>query len=111
GNNVIDIDFEMNMSDSARDVDNYKLDGKALPAGSKVDFVKNTQNVRITIPKGTIESTETFKLSVSTDVTTAKGEHVVDSTQTKGEANTQIKLTDNVAPELSSAVYALAEDG
>src|SRR5699024_5105905 len=55
--------------------------------------------------------TTSYKLSVSTDVTTAQGVHIVDSLQTKGEANEVIELQDNTAPELSSAVYALDADG
>src|SRR5699024_4560592 len=110
-NNIIVIDYGKEMSASASDVANYKLDGKDLPAGATVDFVDTKNKVEIKLPKGTVPKTTSYKLSVSTDVTTAQGVHIVDSLQTKGEANKVVELQDNTAPELSSAVYALDADG
>src|SRR5699024_851553 len=74
------------------------------------DFVGDKDKVEITLPKGTIDSTTKYKLSVSTDVTNAKGSHMVDSLQTKQAANTVIQLTDSVAPELASAKYIVDTD-
>src|SRR5699024_9600129 len=110
-NNIIEINYGKEMSASASDVANYKLDGKDLPAGATVDFVDTKNKVEIKLPKGTVPKTTSYKLSVSTDVTTAQGVHIVDSLQTKGEANKVVELKDNTAPELSSAVYALDADG
>src|SRR5699024_2492154 len=108
--NVITLNYGEDMSDSARDVNNYKLDEKEMPAGTTVDFVGDKDKVEISLPKGTIDSTTKYKLSVSTDVTNAKGSHMVDSLQTKQAANTVIQLTDSVAPELASAKYIVDTD-
>jgi uncharacterized repeat protein (TIGR02059 family) len=109
-NNVIEIDYGKEMSESARQESNYKLDGKALPAGSTVDFFNDKETVRITLPKGTLKASTQYKLSVSTDVTTAVGSHIVGSLQTKAAAETVISLADNVAPELKSAKYLRADE-
>src|SRR5699024_6294604 len=86
-------------------------DGKELPAGSTVDFVGDKKTVEITLPKGTVAKDTSYKLSVSTDVTTAQGAHIVGSTHTKEEASGTVGLKDNTAPELNSAVYALENEG
>ena len=39
------------MSGNAKDVENYKIDGKALPAGTTAEFVGSKQIVKISLPK------------------------------------------------------------
>src|SRR5699024_11010028 len=80
-------------------------------AGSTVDFVGDKKTVEITLPKGTVAKDTSYKLSVSTDVTTAQGAHIVGSTHTKEEASGTVGLKDNTVPELNSAVYALENEG
>ena len=107
-NNVISIDYKTDMADTARQVANYKLDGKALPAGTTVEFVGSKQKVEITLPEGSIKTTTGYKLSIATDVTTKAGEHIVKDLQTKGAYEEVVTLVDNTKPELKSAVYVVA---
>jgi uncharacterized repeat protein (TIGR02059 family) len=108
--NQITFRYAVDMSDSARNVANYTLDGKALPAGSTVDFVGDKKTVRITLPSGTLKSTTQYKLGIKTDVTTAAGSHIVGSLQTKAPAEVVIRLQDNVAPELKSALFLISDE-
>ncbi|WP_346206662.1 hypothetical protein NSS89_17565 [Caldifermentibacillus hisashii] len=108
--NQITFRYAVDMSDSARNVANYTLDGKALPAGSTVDFVGDKKTVRITLPSGTLKSTTQYKLGIKTDVTTAAGSHIVGSLQTKAPAEVVITLQDNVAPELKSALFLISDE-
>ncbi|WP_404996418.1 hypothetical protein [Caldifermentibacillus hisashii] len=109
-NNQITFNYPVEMSDSARSVANYTLDGKALPAGSTVDFVGDKKTVRITLPTGTLKASTKYKLGIKTDVTTAAGTHIVGSLQTKAPAEAIIELKDNVAPELKSALFLISDE-
>ncbi|WP_368974897.1 hypothetical protein NST61_18205 [Caldifermentibacillus hisashii] len=109
-NNQITFNYPVEMSDSARSVANYTLDGKALPAGSTVDFVGDKKTVRITLPTGTLKASTKYKLGIKTDVTTAAGTHIVGSLQTKAPAEAIIELKDNVAPELKSALFLIGDE-
>lgn len=109
-NNVITVDYKTDMTDSARQATNYKLDGKSLPAGTSIDFVGNKQKVVITLPEGSVKTTTGYKLSIATDVTTKAGEHVVRDLQTKSSYEKVVSLTDNTKPELKSAVYVVASN-
>lgn len=109
-NNVIEIDYNAEMTDSARQAANYKLDGKALPAGTTVDFIADTENVKITLPEDSVKTSTGYKLTISTDVTTKAGEQVVKDLQTKGSYEAVVNLVDNTKPELKSAVYVVASN-
>lgn len=106
--NTIDIVYGQNMTDSARNVANYKLDGKALPAGSTVDFVTDKKQVRITLPTGTLSTATQYKLEISSDVTTETGSKIVKSAQTLANTDVVLNLADTVAPQLKSATYLVA---
>ncbi|MSR91185.1 SwmB domain-containing protein [Inconstantimicrobium porci] len=110
-NNAIDIFFGANteMSSSALNPANYTLDGKALPAGSTVDFVGDKKHVRITLPAETLVASTTYRLTLSNNIQTAAGENLVESLQTKEGTHIDLDLTDNVAPTLKSAKYSLAD--
>ncbi|MFJ8527559.1 S-layer homology domain-containing protein [Bacillus sp. NPDC094106] len=110
GNTVIDkntITFKYNtkMDDSARDVANYTLDGKALPAGTTADFVGDRQTVRVTFPEGTFKNSTKYKFGITTNVKTQSGSKIVGSLQTKAPAELVFDVKDNVKPELASAIY------
>ena len=104
-NNSLTINYPAEMSDSARDVANYTLDGKALPAGTTVDFIGNRETVKIVFPKNTFTNDTKYKLGITTNVKTESGSIIVDSLQTKAPAEIIFDVKDNVKPELASAVY------
>ncbi len=106
--NVITVDYNTEMTDSARQASNYMLDGKALPNGTSIDFVGTKNKVVITLPEGSVKTSTGYKLSISTDVTTKTGEHIVKDLQTKAAYEKVVNLVDNTKPELKSAVYVVA---
>lgn len=103
--NVIEFTYPEKMSDTARDVANYTLDGNALPAGTTVDFVNNRQTVKIVFPKNTFKTNTKYKLGITTNVQTEAGSIIVGSLQTKAPAEYVFDVKDNIKPELTSAVY------
>jgi len=102
---TITFKYAKEMDESARQVANYTLDGKALPTGSKVDFVGDKTVVRITLPEGALSQSTQYKLGIKTDVTTKEGSKIVASLQTKAPVEKVITLADTVKPELASAIY------
>ncbi|MGY0691327.1 S-layer homology domain-containing protein [Virgibacillus sp. FSP13] len=109
--NVIKVNYETEMTDSAREVSNYKLDDEELPEGTKVEFVGDKETVHITIPEGTVKYDDnSYKLAISSDVTTKDNKHVVKNLQTKGDYDQNVTLYDNVKPELEKAVYLVESD-
>ncbi len=109
-NNTITFKYDTKMADSARNASNYTLDGRALPTGTTVDFVGDRQTVRVVFPKGTFKTNTQYKLGVKTDVKTEGGSKIVGSLQTKAPAELIFNTTDNVKPELSSALYYVTTD-
>ncbi|MGM7634694.1 S-layer homology domain-containing protein [Bacillus sp. Hm123] len=103
--NTITFKYDQKMSDSARNVANYTLDGKTLPAGTTADFVGDRQTVRIVFPEGTFKTSTQYKFGVTTNVKTESDSIIVGSLQTKAPAELVFGVTDNVKPELASAVY------
>ncbi|WP_170958149.1 MULTISPECIES: S-layer homology domain-containing protein [Bacillus] len=103
--NTIEFKYNTKMDDSARDVANYTLDGKALPAGTTADFVGDRQTVRVTFPEGTFKNSTKYKFGITTNVKTQTGSKIVGSLQTKAPAELVFDVKDNVKPELASAIY------
>ncbi|OZI13462.1 hypothetical protein CEW92_01110 [Bacillaceae bacterium SAS-127] len=103
--NSITFKLPAKMGDSARDVANYTLDGKALPAGTTVDFVNDRQTVKVVFPKGTFKTSTQYKFGITTNVKTEAGSMIVGSLQTKAPAELVFGVKDNVKPELASALY------
>lgn len=110
GKDTIEIYYGREMTDSARTVANYTLDGKALPAGTTVDFVDGKDKVRIVLPEGSLKASTSYKLAVSTNVKTSEGSTIVGSLQTKAQTEVVISLDDNIAPELTAATYLRADE-
>lgn len=104
-NNVITVNYGVKLDNSALNAANYKLDGKDLPAGTKLAFIGDKQKVQITFPKGSIKSTTDYKLTISTDVKTEKNQSIVSTLQKLDSVELKINLTDSVAPTLGSAQY------
>ncbi|QNU23383.1 Ig-like domain-containing protein [Geobacillus zalihae] len=106
-NNDILIDFSGvltatdELTDSAIDLSNYKLDGANLPAGTKIAFNGDKQHVKITLPKEFVPSTANYTLSISTAVKSKAG--VVVGTSTGKTFTATVNLVDNVAPVLKEA--------
>lgn len=110
GKNVITIDYKTEMTDSAKLASNYKLDGKALPAGTVVDFVGDKENVHITLPKEAVKADGSFLLEISTNVTTESGSKVVKDLQTRTPYTTTVVLADDTKPVLKEAVFIKASN-
>ncbi|MGO1469617.1 MAG: cell wall-binding repeat-containing protein [Tissierella sp.] len=105
GENILEINYRTEMGDSAREVKNYRLDGKGLPNGTTADFVGGREKVRIVFPEETFEIGTKYKLGITTDVKTQAGSIIVGSLQTKAPAEAIFTSKDNVKPELESALY------
>ncbi|EOQ34273.1 MULTISPECIES: S-layer homology domain-containing protein [Bacillus] len=105
---VITVNYGQDMSGNAKDVENYKIDGKALPAGTTAEFVGSKQIVKISLPKNYFAKAQDAKFTISTNVLTASGSKVVANAQTKAPVESLIKFADNTAPKLASAVYVKA---
>ncbi|MGE6539711.1 S-layer homology domain-containing protein [Bacillus luti] len=105
---VITVNYGEDMSGNAKDVENYKIDGKALPTGTTVEFVGSKKIVKISLPKNYFSKAQDAKFTISTNVLTASGSKVVANAQTKAPVESLIKFADNTAPKLASAVYVKA---
>ncbi len=105
---VITVNYGQDMSGNAKDVENYKIDGKALPAGTTAEFVGSKQIVKISLPKNYFAKAQDAKFTISTNVLTSSGSKVVANAQTKAPVEKLINFADNTAPKLASAVYVKA---
>lgn len=97
-NNVITIDYNHEMTDSARTAANYKLDGASLPTGTILYFSGTKKIVVIELPAGSIAKTEDYVLTITDSVLTADGAKVAAAAR-----NNIVSLVDNVKPLLVSA--------
>ncbi|KAA0764440.1 S-layer homology domain-containing protein [Bacillus sp. SH5-2] len=107
---VITVNYGQDMSGNAKDVENYKIDGKALPTGTTVEFVGSKQIVKISLPKNYFAKAQDAKFTISTNVLTSSGSKVVANAQTKAPVEKLINFADNTAPKLASAVYVKANN-
>ncbi|WP_242213476.1 S-layer homology domain-containing protein [Bacillus cereus group sp. BfR-BA-01383] len=107
---VITVNYGEDMSGNAKDVENYKIDGKALPTGTTAEFVGSKQIVKISLPKNYFSKAQDAKFTISTNVLTASGSKVVANAQTKAPVEKLINFADNTAPKLASAVYVKANN-
>lgn len=105
--NIITVNYDEEMDASAVNKDNYKLDGKALPAGTKVYFEGDTKVVKIELPKEIFKVDGKALLTISKNVKTEDGSKIV-QTADKKECNILVDVADNVAPKLVSAEFVLA---
>jgi Bacterial surface proteins containing Ig-like domains len=105
--NVFGIAFAggVDMSDSATTLANYTLDGANLPVGTTIGFYGDKQNVRITLPSGTVVNNSTALLKISKDVVNKDGVRVLASASPDVEQTGSVTITDNVKPVLSEAKY------
>lgn len=81
---------------SATSLDRYTLNGKALPAGTKITLDSEQKVATITLPVGTIATTDDAAVFQISGVKALTGE-------TNKFFTTTLKVTDNVAPVLTSA--------
>lgn len=92
---------------TALDINNYKLDGEKLPAGSKAEFLNDTKTVAITVPEGTFKATTDYRFQIETDVLTKAGQKVVRDAQSKLPVIKIGEVQDNEAPYLVGAEFAV----
>ncbi|MBG0917842.1 hypothetical protein [Exiguobacterium sp. SRB7LM] len=97
--NVITLPFGTPMTNSAIDLSNYKLDNKALPAGTIAYFDGSKQQVKIELPAGTIARSQDAVLTVSSSVVSEAGAKL----DTASRNQVISGLIDNVKPTLVSA--------
>ncbi|MEB7773224.1 hypothetical protein [Kurthia gibsonii] len=88
---------------------NYKLDGQALPTGTKLDFYSDDKTVLITLPEGSLKQSGEYRLTVEKAVTTAKGQPVVKDAQSLDTFVGTFRGTDNVAPTIVGAKYMVTD--
>ncbi|WNS75219.1 S-layer homology domain-containing protein [Bacillus sp. DTU_2020_1000418_1_SI_GHA_SEK_038] len=91
-NNVFTVEYAADVTASATSASNYTLGGKALPAGTQLQFVDGTKKVRVTLPAGSITANGKYVLEVKNVVDT-KGNTLVD-----GKLSTQVELKESVVP-------------
>ena len=103
--NVFQLAYKTDMDASALKVENYTLDGKPLPAGTKIEFLGDKKKVQFTLPEQTIKFTTGYKLAVSTNVKTEKGQSIVNNLRDLDVATAKVNLKDNTSAELVSAIY------
>ncbi|SER27175.1 S-layer homology domain-containing protein [Gracilibacillus ureilyticus] len=110
-NNAIEVDFGVEVSSTALNVDNYKLDNAALPEGSTVVYTDASKEiVEVRLPESfVVVSDADYKFEITQDVKTAAGDIIVadQTADTKTNHAENITLTDNVSPELVSAQFAV----
>jgi hypothetical protein len=97
--NVITIPFATDMTSSALDLANYKIDNQSLPTGTIAYFSGDKQTVKIELPAGSIANSESAVLSVSTSVVSVAGAKL----NTASRNQVISGLVDNVVPTLVSA--------
>ncbi len=94
-NRVFTVEYAADVTASATTAANYTLGGKALPAGTQLQFVNGTKQVRVTLPEGSIAANGNYVLEAKNVVDT-KGNTLKD-----GKATTLVTLKENVAPVAS----------
>ncbi|WP_423408401.1 S-layer homology domain-containing protein [Heyndrickxia sp. MSNUG] len=100
-NNVdIALTFNKLMSDSAVNASNYKLGGKALPAGTTLKFVNDRMNVVITLPQGSVTANGKYALE-ATNLTDTNG-----NTLLNGKATATLDLKENIVPTATKVTLA-----
>ncbi|WDH75364.1 hypothetical protein PTI97_11100 [Exiguobacterium marinum] len=97
--NVITLPFGTPMTNSAIDLSNYKLDNKALPAGTIAYFDGSKEDVTIELPAGSIARSQDAVLTVSSNVVSEAGAKL----DTASRNQVISGLLDNVKPTLVSA--------
>lgn len=94
-NNVFTVEYAVDVTSSALTASNYTLGGKALPAGTQLQFVDGTKKVRFTLPEASVTANGNYifeaKNVVDTDGNTLKD----------GKATATINLKENIAPTAS----------
>ncbi|MDZ5606105.1 S-layer homology domain-containing protein [Bacillus pseudomycoides] len=106
---VVTINYGEDMSSNAKLLENYTIDGKALPEGTTADFYGNKQVVKVKLPADFLKKNQDVKFTISTNVLTASGSKVVANEQTLAPVENIIRFIDNEGPQLDSAVYLKAD--
>ncbi len=94
-NRVFTVEYAADVTASATTAANYTLGGKALPAGTQLQFVDGTKKVRVTLPESSIAANGNYVLE-ATNVVDTKGNTLKDA-----KATTTVALKENVAPVAS----------
>ncbi|SHE37600.1 hypothetical protein [Clostridium fallax] len=108
--NIITINYRKEMSATAVDLNNYTLDGQALPKGTKISMGADNKTVTITLPEGSISENATNMFVISKNVKTVEGSVVVGKLTNHQAFNKAIELKDSVKPTLESAEYVLIDN-
>lgn len=109
--NKLTITYGKEMTASAVDLKNYKIDGvplnNPLYAGTDIAFTDGNKNVvEIVLPKGQVSSESyTALVEIAKDVKSTAGEYVAKEDKSTFSTQPTGKWADDVAPVLNSAVY------
>lgn len=108
--NEVIVDFKTPLDKAtALSADNYLLDGAKLPAGTELSFYEKDEKVLITFPENTFKAQSTYRLTVTKDVKTAKGQTVVNNAQSLNDYVTTFVAEDNVPPVLTKAEFMVTD--
>lgn len=95
-NTTLVVDYNTTVTTSALNPANYTLDGRALPAGTTLNYIDNTEKVQITLPAGSVTANGTYQFTarnvVATNGNTLKGDVQVSF----------VSLIENVAPRATT---------
>ena len=100
--NVITVKFEEavkggDVDGSATRLNAYKLNGKALPEGTVITLNAAQDEAKITLPKGTIEDSDTAAIFIADNIVSKDGKKTLE------KYTGTVDIKDNVKPELVSA--------
>jgi SbsC C-terminal domain len=100
--NVISIQFNEDMTDSAKNSLNYSLAGKVLPSNTTVEFINDRKNVKITLPAGYITANGDYNFTIG-NVIASSGNTVNPTVAADNNGkSTVIALDETVAPTVVS---------
>ena len=103
--NVITVNYGTKMGDSAILAANYKLDGAALPVGTKVDFTDaGKSKVTIKLPDSLYRVASKATLTISTNVK-SDGDAKFACDANGNDVQVPVALSDNIKPVLTGAKF------
>ena len=105
---TITLSSDVELGESAIDTANYKLDNKALPTGTKIEFLGDKKTLLVTLPEQSIKYSTAYNLEVSTNVKTKAGQSIVKDLKTLDAATLNVDLFDSVSPNLVGANYLVS---
>lgn len=95
-NTTLRVNYTEAVTTSALNPANYTLDGRALPAGTTLNFIDSNSSVLITLPAGSVAANGTYQFTAK-NVVAVDGDTLVGDTQVAF-----VPLVENIAPRATS---------